>query len=421
MRKTLIVAAGIGVLLADVAWAQNRDDEGLQVGDYAPAVEAGDNNKAWINVASADERPSMTELRGLVVVLFFWVSWHEGGEFLLPYVNMLSYNPMGQTPHVYFIGVTDADRKVTQPLLDDAKVFFPVAVESKAAEEYGLTGDFGFVVIDPEGKIAYKGSGSGDLGGMSDAVTEALENSPPFRTHPDEAKFCYRAMDEAYDLIVDEKYAKAFRLAEEAFARSVLGDRLRSRTMELVDLIEQLGYDDLAAAEPFLERRKYNEAAEVLREVVRRFRRLDCYKDAKALYEKLREEDEDFKEAAGKFDEEDTAARLYLEARDDLKARRFGDSYTKLNEIVTDYPNTEAAEYAEAMIQRMKRNRAFWIQIEDHKVGGECRMLLARARNLKKQRRYREAEEVLRRIMTEYPDTIWAEEAVEELKNMPSP
>lgn len=415
MRKILIVAAALAMLLPHAAWAQSEEDEGLEVGDYAPSIEAAE----WLNVEREEDIPSLTELRGIIVVLFFWVSWHEGGEYLLPYVNMLSYNPFGRTPDVFFIGVTDADRKATQSVIEESKVFFPVAVESEAAEEYDFKGGFGFVVVDPEGKIAFKGSGEGDVSGMANAIKDIRENSPPTKTHPDEARVCYRLLDEAHQLIRDEKYPQAFKVVTKAFRRAVLGDRLRSSTLELVDLLDQLGYGRLAGVEPLLEREKYEEAGDLLRLVMRRFRGLDCYKDAKARYEKLLEEDEDFKQAASKFDDEDAAGRLYLEARDDLKSRRFGRSYDKLNQILTEYPETQAAEYAEAMIDRMKRNKAFWLLIVDHQAGAECRQLLARARNLKAKGRYTEARQLLRRVKDDYPNTIWAQQAVEELKDMP--
>jgi tetratricopeptide (TPR) repeat protein len=427
MRKTLLIAAGMGMLLANVAFAQRsrgptgrsgggQDDEGLQVGDYAPSIEA----EEWLNVEHDEDIPSLIELRGMVVVVFFWVSWHEGGEYLLPMVNMLSYNPrIGRTGGVYTIGVTDADRKVTQPLIEDAKIFFPVAVGSKSADEYGFTGGFGFVVIDPEGKIAFKGGGRGDVGGAANAIVELFNEMPPTKTHPEEAQVCYRKLDEARDLIRDEKYTRARKLAREAFERSVLGDRLQSRALEVADLIEQLGYERLAEFDPLMAQRKYDAAAQVLRDVIRLFRKLDCYRDAKALYETLRKEDESFEEAAARFDNEDAATRLYLEARDDVKARRFGVCYDKLNKIMTEYSRTQAAEYAEAMLDRMKRNKDVWALIVDHQAAAVCRELLARARNLKAQGRYEQAEVILRRIMTEHPNTLWAEEAVKELKDMP--
>jgi len=48
MRRTIVVAAGFGLLLPNLALAQRSDDEGLQVGDYAASVEAAE----WINVES---------------------------------------------------------------------------------------------------------------------------------------------------------------------------------------------------------------------------------------------------------------------------------------------------------------------------------------------------------------------------------
>jgi tetratricopeptide (TPR) repeat protein len=420
MRKTLIVAAGFGVLLANVALAQRPDDEGLKVGDYAVAIEAGDNNRAWINVASDDERPSMTELRGMVIVLFFWVSWHGGAEALLPYVNMFSYNPqIGRSGGVFTIGVTDADRKATQPLIDGAKIFFPVALESKAAEEYGFRNGFGFVVVGPDGKIIFKGTGGGDLGGMANAIIKAIQESPPTKTHPKEAAICYRRLDEARQEIRAGRYPRAYKDLRESLERSVLGDRLHSKTLEMGDLVEELGYDQLAAFQPLLEQKKYDQAAEMLRNVIRRFRGLDCYKDAKRLYEDLRKENEDFELAAARFDHEDAAARLYLGARDALRSRRIGDCYDKLNKVVTDYSDTEAAEYAEAMLARMKKIDSIWALVRDHQAAPECRPMLARARNLIGQGNLREAEELLRKIMRDCRDTIWAEEAKEELKNMP--
>jgi hypothetical protein len=416
MRKTLIVAAGIGMLLANVAFAQKKDDEGLKVGDYAPSIEA----EEWVNVERKEDTPSLIELRGMAVVIFFWVSWHEGGEYLLPIVNMLSNNPaIGRTGGVYTIGVTDADRKVTQPLMEKAKIFFPVAVGSKSAKEYGYEGGFGFVVIDPEGKIAFKGSGKGDLDGAAKAIIDLMKEMPPTKTHPDEAKVCYRKLDEARDLVREAEYTKARKLAQDAFERSVLGDRLQSKALELADLLEQLGYEQLAGFAPLLEQRKYDGAAELLRNVIRHFRKLDCYKDAKALYEKLREEDEDFEKAASRFDDEDAAARLYLEARDDLKAHRFGECYDELNKIMTEYSKTQAAEYAEAMLDRMKRNKDVWALLVDHQAEAVCRPLLARARNLMEQGRYDEADKILEKIMTEHPNTTWAEEAVELRKEIP--
>jgi hypothetical protein len=416
MGRVWIAAAAVAVLLVPLALAQNEEDEGPQVGDYAPDIEAKD----WVNVYSAEDIPSFAELRGMVIVLFFWTSWHDAGEYVMPMMNLLEYGPTSyRTQGLYTIGVTDADRQATEPLIKESKVFFPVAVESKAAQEYGFRQGFGFVVIGPDGKIAYKSSGTGDLNSMASAVRDLMEESPPSKTHPWEAKACYRLLDAAEDHIRDGKYPRASEAAREAITRSVLGDRLKSQALELIDLMDLLGYERFARFEPLLEQEKYEAAARLLRRIIRRFRGLDCYKDAKALYQRLQEEDEDFKLAAAGFEDEDEAARLYLEAREDLRAHRYGESYDKFQKVITEYPDTEAAEYAEGIIARMKRNHDFWLHILDHRAAPLCRELLGKARSFMGQRRYREAERLLRRVMNEYPKTIWAEQAVEELKNIP--
>jgi outer membrane protein assembly factor BamD (BamD/ComL family) len=208
-------------------------------------------------------------------------------------------------------------------------------------------------------------------------------------------------------------------IMRDAFPRAVTGDRLKSELFEMNDLVESLGYDELAQVDPLLEQRKYDEAATVLREVARRYKGFDCYKDAKARYEELREENERFKQAADRFDDEDAAARIYLEARDKLSERRYGESYDKLQEVVTEYPDTQAAEFAEAMLDRMKRNSNFWKILKDYQAGTVCRGQLASARSLIGQRRYSEAEKILRAIVEDFPNTKWEREAVEELKRLP--
>ena len=416
MRKVFILAACLGFLVPAAAWAQDRNDEGLGVGDYAPSIEA----EEWLNVESSDEIPSLVEMRGMVVVLFFWVSWHGGGEALLPYVNMFSYNPqIGRAGGVFTIGITDADRRATQPLIDDAKIFFPVAVGSHGAQEYGFRDGFGFVVVGPDGKIIFKDTGRGDLNGMINGIQQAIRDNPPFKTHPDEAKYCYRKMDETLNYIKEERYAKTRRVMFDAFERAVLGDRLKSEIAETNDLIELRGYDELAGFEPLVEQKKFIDAAKLLREIIKKYKGFDCYRDAKALYTRYREENEDFKRAATHYDNEDTAAKLYLEARDALQARRFGECYDKLTKVVTDYSRTEAAEYAEAMVARIKKNAKVWALVRDHQASAQCQQMLARARNLIGDGQYSEAEKILRQILRDFPNTSWSEEAVEELKKMP--
>ena len=61
-----------------------------KLGSYAPDIEAKD----WLNT---DGQPlSLVECRGMTVVLFCWVSWHPGGESIMPLMTRINSSPVGR-------------------------------------------------------------------------------------------------------------------------------------------------------------------------------------------------------------------------------------------------------------------------------------------------------------------------------------
>ena len=416
MRQFMFLASAIAIVCSTPALAQDRDPE-IDVGDYAPSIEA----KEWINVAGEKEVPSLTELRGLVVCVFFWVSWHEGGETFLPYVNILQNSGSAWGPGgIYVIGVTDASRSVTEPLVRAAMVQFPVAVESESAkEDYDIPSGFGFVVIDPEGKVAFRSTGNGDLNGMMNTVDRLRTENPPWRTHPHESQQIYRLIDRSREAILRAEFPPATENVKEVLQRAVLGDRIMSEAFELIDLMDLLGYDHLSAFPVAYEQERFNDAVQLLRHVMIRYEGLDCGYDAKEQLTQLKEKDEEIKVAASRFLDEDAAARILLDARDLLKGHRYLQSFELLRQLTTEYPETEAAEYAEAMLSRMRANPRMANILRDRKAETECRSALARARSLIRLRRFDEAERILRRILDEHAGTSWAEQAKQDLINMP--
>ncbi|RMF85424.1 MAG: hypothetical protein D6744_01415 [Planctomycetota bacterium] len=405
----------MGIVLANVAQAQNRGDDELKVGDYAPTFEA----EEWLNIEPGETVPDLVELRGMVVVMFFWVSWHAGGEFIIKFVNQFSNNPaIGRAGGVYTIGLTDATRKATADVLADNKVFFPVGVKSKSAKEYDIEGGFGFVVVDPEGKIAFKGSG-GDVQGLVNAIQKALVDTPPSKTHPKEARIVRAQIDRCREYIANREYRRAFKAATDALQRTVIGDRLASEVYDIIDLLEAIGYEQIDRAIPLIEHGKYDEGARLLRAVKRQLRVLQCGKDAEKLFERYEDEYDGFRDAVEAHASEDEAARLYYAAREDLRLRRFGEAYRKLEQITTDYADTEAKPYAVEMINRMKANKDLWGWVLDAQAKVQCEQWLTQAKTYLRNRENQKARTLLERILREYPDTIYEQEARELLINMP--
>src|SRR5262249_12484906 len=132
-------------------------------------------------VDAGDEVPSLASLRGLVVVVVFWVSWHDGGEIMMPYITEASNRFSGYG--IMVVGMTDADLKSTKDIVRGAKFFGPVGCRSKTAKEYGFENGWGAVVIDPEGKIAFKGQPQ-EMNQWVQTFSQIFEKGKPTRTHP---------------------------------------------------------------------------------------------------------------------------------------------------------------------------------------------------------------------------------------------
>lgn len=420
MRTWFMLVAVLVAGIVQPALAQNRgggndkeDDNKIEVGDWAPDFEAED----WLNIETGHP-PTLTELRGMVVVLFFWVNFSEGGENAMPFINIVeNHFAFGKSSGVIVIGLTDAERRSVESQLRANKIGFPVGVKSKAAEEYQVTSLPAVVIIDPEGKIAHKETlTSADA--VVNKLTEVLANIPPSRTHPAEAPVVARLIDEAREQLKSGDYRKSFRTALRGLQRAVTGDPLKAEAFAIIDLLERIGYDELAPVNALLEDKKYKEAAAVLRKVKKDFRGLGPGQDARSRFDQLAEDDEGFKGAVGAQGDEKAAAKSLLEAIEDLRKRRVGEAYVKLKGIMTEHAATEAAGYAGPMIERMKANPSIWSAAMDYEAGPECRRLLAQARSYRATGRADEARTLFSKVMNEYTGTSWAEDAKRELASM---
>jgi len=399
-------------LLSAVAFAQNDREGKLKKGDYAPDFEVD----SWINVEPGEE-PSLSELRGMVVVLFHWVSTNEGGEQILPFLNLIeNSSAFGRSQGVMVIGLSDADRKAIEPDVKARLVQFPVGVGSSFEKDYELEG-ISFVIVDAVGKIAYIGQPN-NADELGRTLGEAWSDSPPTRTHPFEAKTVVYQMSEARKYLAENDYRRAFTAAVDAVGRSAMGDPLRAEAWEFIDLLERLGYRELDRIPGLIEKEEFREAGRVLRYVRKHFKELDAGKDAKKTLELLQKENDEFKLAVGAFGDERTAGKVLFDAVDDIRANRIGEGWEKLDKLLTDHSATEAAEYARAIIERMKTNRTAWQLVMDHKAKADCEPLLATARNYLRTGRRREAEEILRRVMHDFPNTIWSDQAQRMLIDM---
>lgn len=397
MRAWLVALLCMGFALSGRAVAD------LKKGSWAPDIDAKD----WKNTDG--EAVSLFDCRGMVVVLFFWVSWHEGGESVIQLMNLVN-SQFGRSQGVFLIGLTDADRKKVEEMLEKQLVFFPVGMESESYEEYEIGSFPRVVVIDPTGRVQWSGW-PGNSEELIEEIRKINEETPPTRTHPEEAEKVYRFLAQAEQYLREGRYRAAFDAAGDAYERALTGDPLKMRCQYLLDLIDALGRDKLAQAAWAIDEGRFEDAVELLREVQGDFTRLDVGRRARRRLEELGVKFERVEELVTGHKDEILAGNILYRAIEALRAHQYGTAYDQLQELVSDYATTEAAGQAETIIGRMKQHPGVWGRVRDHLSEAECSLLLSQARAYMQTGQVDKARERLETVIKDHFGTKWEDEA----------
>ncbi len=385
----------------------------LSEGTYAPDIEA----KEWLN---SDEALSLRELHGMVVVLFFWVSWHQGGQFSMELLNLVEANPgIGRSGGVFIMGVTDASKDQVSKVLEKEKAFFPVACGSDAYKDYQIDSFPRVVVIDTNGKVGWSGWPSARGGDeLVKAIQGIIAKNPPSKTHPLEAIKVRGFIDQAREALRNDDFRTAFKAARDGLERSVSGDALRTMCQDLIDLIDAIARERLLAAERELELKNYEDGVSTLREVMREFYGMDSSRDAKKKLEAMAKEHEDVKKILDEQKDEAEARGRLARAIELIKGRKFGEAFTILEDIEKTSPG-DLAKSAGTMLERMRRNESMMADVRDHQAERECTTLLTNARSFAQNRQVNKAKELYREVIRKFPLTKFADEAAEALSKLP--
>ena len=401
----------IGTCLAVLLSATVRAD--LQVGSRAPEIEA----KAWLNM---EDGLKLSELRGLVVVLFFWVPYHEGGQKTLDLINSIDTSrSVGRRAGIMVIGLTEGDATRTEPVLRKEKSFFPVGLESDSKDDYRIRSFPRAVIIDPQGRVAWTGWPPKE-GGQEfvDKLREVLAGTPPTRTHPLEVGEVHDALDRARAALLSEHFRDAFEAAREALETAVTGDPLKSTCQELLDLLEELGRDRLATVEKLIGQKKFDEAVRIIRTVADDFRGLDVGKRAQGRLVALAREFDQIGALVESQESSDRAREELILAQNSIRNRKFGEASGMLERIIGEYPGSDEAGRAGRIMKRMEANEKVMAYVRDHKASRDCKAWLANARSFAKAGRPTEARRLFRKILDKYPNTSYANDAAKELARL---
>jgi cytochrome oxidase Cu insertion factor (SCO1/SenC/PrrC family) len=411
MRASMILAV---VFTAAIGCETLRADP--KIGTYAPDVEA----KEWLNTDDG-EPVSLAECRGMITVLFCWVSWQPGGESVMPMMAQIDNSGYGKKSGVFLIGITDAERKQVEEMIEKEKVFFPVGLEAKKTfEDYKLTAFPRAIIIDPDGKVAYAGW-PGEKGGDSllKEIQKVASETPPTKTHPEETAKVQVYLKQARQALREDRYQDAFRAATNAFDHALQGDELKSHCQDVLDLIEAIARDKLAQAQQAADERSFEDAVTTWLEVQRDFRGMDVARVGRKRLEALQKKEPDVAELIRRQSSVGLAETILASAMELIQNRQFGKGYEKLEQIVDEYGGTETATKAQTILDRMQKNDGIMGYVRDYKASRACRTLLSQGDAYERAGRTGRARELYREVLDKYADTTYAEEAAQRLARLP--
>ena len=91
-------------------------------------------------------------------------------------------------------------------------------------------------------------------------------------------------------------------------------------------------------------------------------------------------------------------------------------AYKHYRAVTVMFPETEAARLAEERLAKLLEDKTISAALKQQEIDAACQPLMIRARALVKVERVREAQAICRQIIEEHPDTTWAEQASELLR-----
>jgi thiol-disulfide isomerase/thioredoxin len=133
------------------------------VGQPAPDISA----KEWINLKAP---PTLTSLRGKVVLLEFWATWCGPCVQGIPHLNELHRKYAGK--NIQLLTFVEEGHQTMDKFLKRNPVEYPIGLESTTLEDYGISGIPHAFVVNQAGEIIWHGQPAGPE--MEKAISNAL-------------------------------------------------------------------------------------------------------------------------------------------------------------------------------------------------------------------------------------------------------
>lgn len=219
MKLSSILLIGIVALIAAPAAAPAD----LAIGDRAPGLTAG----KWFNLPGDIKQLQRKHLKGQIVVVEFWATWCAPCRDTIPHLIEMheEYKDRG----VILVALSYEDTtKVKKYVEGNGLPYIVGSRADKTKNAYGVKGYPTSFIVDPDGKIAWKGHPA-----LADrALEKVLKDNPPRSAGILATQSAASLLKSANKLFRNKKYPQAMKAYErlgKAYKRTKPGKKARSQ------------------------------------------------------------------------------------------------------------------------------------------------------------------------------------------------
>lgn len=304
--------------------------------------------KEWLNT---EKGYKLSELRGKAVLIDFWATWCPPCRRAMPHLQKLykEYSEKG----LIVIALSAETRDRVEPFIKQNNYTFPVALDDsrKTNQLYGIRSIPTTYLIGPTGRVVWQGHPLDKK--LESAVEEVMKDVGEFA--PDRllalkfgltiTKKLSKRLGTASRYIGNGRFKSALKAAAKVLESEKASDEDKKDAAYLIERIELHGEKLLAKSRLLLDRKQFLGAERLLKKVEKAFYGTDIAKRAKKELSRMHTDKVISRELkAAKALE---SAIKGLNNADEDEVRR------KLERLIADYPDTEAAKAAEEKLKEL--------------------------------------------------------------------
>lgn len=380
------------------------------------AVEVGETPS--FNVKAVDGKPlSLSNYKGKIIVVDFWATWC--GPCMDEAEHMVEIDKKYGEKGLQFIGISlDNDQAKMKKVVAESGFTWPQYYDgggwkNKLAVEWGIKSIPATYIIDPTGKVVWKGH----PGNIDKPLEKAFKDTPPQLVPPEVSAAATAALDFVTETI-DTAPLPAIKRMAEVTPASRKDPAIAARFEEASAKVTAAAETVFAEAEALLAEKSYGPGVEMLKSLAGAMTKTPIAERAQKRIDEVMASPE-AKAQAEAAAIEGRAGELLKVGQAFQAQKKDEQAYAAFKSLVKQYPTSASAKTASEAVASYEKDPAFVTRANDAATGGRAKSMLSLAQNYKAAGKGDIARRKYQEVINEFPSTSFASIAKRELAELP--